>query len=802
VINKFPLMSRFLLIVIIPLSILFSVVYIHLKNSLSPSSGQLNLEGLAAPVRITHDAYGTPSIDAQSDRDAYFAIGFKHASDRLWQLELQRRLAQGRLSEVLGEGALREDIWMRTLGLQHAATESIPYLSAEAMAALRAYSDGINAWVKQAASLPIEFQLLGVGFEPWTPYDSLSWQKVFSLTLSGNMYDEMRRNLLQGRLSPAQLKYFYPYDPAPTTVAAAPLKNNIIAQSKALLAFGIGHPFTGSNAWVVAGKYTQSGHPLLANDPHVGLQLPALWYPAALKGDKLKVSGMTLVGLPMVIFGQNSHIAWGGTSLESDQEDLFIETVSPQQPNHYLEAGAWKKFETRREVINIAPAFPAALQDALHPIEIQVRKTLRGPIISDASPGADEVISLRWAALDSEDHTLEAFFKVQYAKNWGDFRQALALLKSPGLSFVYADKENNIGLQVAGMFPLRGEGVGVLPVVASAQANWRGYADFSLLPSLFNPERGYIVSANERIAHSADIVISHEWAPMARHQRISQLLQQSIDAKQLLTAQQMGVIQGDRKDLTALELLPFFIQTQVETPQAQAAIAALSRWDGEFRHDSIGATLFATWSYYLAQDIFGEVLAYSWMRPETGVLLAATLEQMDWSQLAKVMSTSTHGWCHANQARPCALELTRSLNSALKQLEKISQTAEVTQWTWERFSTTEFVHQPFGRMKGVGQLFTRKVKAVASPNSVNASNMLFDGFNGFTQNFGASFRQVFELDEHNSHWYSLSTGVSGNIMSPHFDDMIDVFSANTLIPFMVNSHPEESFMLVPRAVKK
>ena len=800
-IKRFPLLSRFLLVVFLPAALLLSILYINLLETVAPISGQLNLMGVHQPVTITHDLYGTPSIQAKTDRDAYFAIGFKHASDRLWQLELQRRLAQGRLSEVLGADAIAEDIWMRTLGLHHAARESIPYLSAETIDALTAYSEGINAWITQAPRLPIEFQLLGITPEPWTIYDSLSWQKVFSLTLSGNMYDEMRRNLLQNRLTPQQLKYFYPYDPDPSgTQAVAPMENNLLALRNRLLPFGIGHPFTGSNAWVISGKYTQSGQPLMANDPHVGLQLPALWYPAALQGDKLKASGMTLVGLPMIVFGQNAAISWGGTSLESDQEDLFIETISPKHPNQYWDGKQWREFESRTEIIKVSPAFPAALNEKLNPVSIQVRKTVRGPVISDAGEGTDEIISLRWSALDPEDHTIEAFLQLQYAQNWQEFRQALAQLKSPGLSFVYADRRGNIGYQVAGMFPKRGEGVGVLPLVASEDADWQGYYDFTMLPSVFNPEQGFLVSANEQVNHSPDIVLSHEWAPKARHQRISNLLEAAIHSGKLMTLDDMVAIQSDRVDLTALDLLFYLKQIDGETAEEKAALAELKQWNGEFHGDSVGATIFATWSHYLTNQIFGEVLSYNWLRPQTAVLLQGTLAQMDWTQLSKVVASNDHGWCQQNQRITCELELKQSLAAALKQLEKITNEKSIKNWTWNSLSRTDFLHQPFGQLKGAEYFFARSAQAVASPNSVNASNLLFDTYEGFSQNFGASFRQVFELDKNSSHWYMLSTGVSGNVMSPHFDDMIAPFVSNSLVPFATGHNTQRVLNLLPAAV--
>lgn len=801
--KKHPLIFRFLVMVILPAFVGLLYLFFYLKSSLMPTSGTLAIAGLDHGVEITHDIYGTPRIVAITDHDAYFALGFKHASDRLWQLEVQRRLSQGRLSELFGAQMLPEDITMRTFGLYEAARNSLPYLKKTTVDALTAYADGINAWIAQSPSLPFEFQLFGIRPEPWSIVDSLGWQKAFSLTLSGNMTDELRRVQLQKQFTPEQIRYIYPYDPVGLleNENTSPVSYLIPGNSQ-LFDFGIGHLFTGSNAWVVSGKYTQSGHPILANDPHIGLQLPSSWYAASLKGDKLNVSGMTLVGLPMVIFGQNSAIAWGGTNLQSDQQDLFFETTSPQKPNQYLDGDKWEIFESRKEKIEVGAAFPAFLREKLNPVEIIVRSTKRGPVVSDIQPEANGTISLRWSALDPEDHTIDAFFEIQYAGNWREFRQSLSNLKSPGLNFLYADREGNIGHQVAGMMPRRAEGVGILPLVVSGKNDWQGYHNFESLPSVYNPEKGFIVSANEKIEHSPDIVISHEWAPKARHDRITTLIQQSIAVDEGMTVSDMEAIQADNVDLTALALLPALRTVVGKTPQEKAALAVLEDWNGKFHSESVGATLFATWSHYLTHQVFDPVLRHSWQRPGESDLLLSSLGRLNWSGLANVVTTNAHGWCEANQGTVCAKELQSSLESTLEQLSRVSGTESVSEWTWSEFSSTEYVHQPLGRVKGIEWLFKRNTDSVTSPNSINAANLQFDPLKGFTKNFGSSFRQVIELKKDHIHWYMVSTGQSGNFMSMHFDDMIKPFSRAKLTRLDVKDQSEDVLKLVPSTGKQ
>ncbi len=797
-------MFRFLIVVVIPVCVGILFLYLHFQSSLTPTKGNLSAPGLIQPVEIIHDSYGAPSIIAKTDHDAYFALGFKHASDRMWQLEIQRRLSQGRLSELFGVETLAQDITMRNIGLYDAAKQSLPYLKKDTIDALAAYAEGINAWIAQSNNLPIEFQLFDVHPEPWTVVDSLGWQKVFSMMLSGNMTDELLRNRLQSRFNPQQMQYFYPYDPIASLATTHAVTNElspynlVFAKSNSLLNFGIGHLFAGSNAWVVSGKYTQSGSPIIANDPHLGLQIPSLWYAASLRGEKLNVAGMTLVGLPVVIYGKNSDIAWVGTSLMSDQQDLYVETISPQKPNQYLYGDEWKSFDVHKEQIVVSAAFPAFLREKLNPVEIVVRKTERGPVISDVHDENDAVISLRWSALDAEDLTMDAFVGVQYAKNWIEFRQALSKLKSPGLNYLYADVQGNIGFQAAGMMPVRAEGGGVIPLVSKRKNDWQGYHEFDSLPSVYNPEKGFIVSANEQVVHSPDLVISHEWAMSARHDRITDLLQQSIHAKKLVTVSDMEVIQVDRKDLSALELLPFLLQVVAETQQEKQALEILKEWNGEFQSGSVGATLFAVWSHYLIHEIFDPALRPSWQRPVEANQLSSSLDRLSWAQLAKVVSASEHGWCKSNQSPVCSQEMKNSFKSALKQLNKMSGTEVVSKWKWSEFGSTEFLSPGNGV-----EWLSKKIKlSLTSPNSVNAGNVIFDETKGFIQTFGSSFRQVIELNSDKDHWYMNSTGQSGNIVSPHYDDMIIPFSGGQLVPIAANKRSEEILNLTPVVEKK
>lgn len=806
-----PLFSRFLIFVIIPLFLILIFLWHQLQSSLSPTSGVLTVNGLNNPVTIEHDDFGTPFIKAKSDSDAYFALGFKHASDRLWQMELQRRLAQGRLSEIFGTSSVTTDVWLRTLGLNLAAKNAWNSLSPKAQHVLEAYRDGVNSFMTEAVSLPPEFQILQIQPEPWTVFDSLSWQKVFALNLNRNLFDEINRFVMKNRFSSAQMQTFFPYDPliksdtnlTESMAVTANFSPTFHAQQESLQSqWGIGHRFAGSNAWVVSGKYTQSGKPILANDPHLGLQIPSLWYSVSLKGDQLDVSGMSLVGLPVVIFGQNQHISWGGTSLESDQQDLFIETVSNDDPNLYLTDSGWRTFQTRKEVIQVKADMPASLRPSLNPVEISVRSTEIGPVISDIHSASDKILTLRWAALDQDDRTFEAFVNLQYATDWESFQAALQLLKAPGMDFLYADQQGNIGAQAAGMMPKRGTGVGILPQSAYPTSNqWQGYVDFAYMPSAYNPEQGYWVSANERKEHSEQIVISHEWAPPARKQRIESLLKTNIDNNTPMDVATMQAIQRDQLDVSIQPLLSLLTRLEPNSIQSDSAITTLKNWNGEFTPDEAAASIFYTWVEHLRQAIFSNELKHTWQRQDQANLIESMAERVTHDQLAKVLKADALNWCTPTESIfPCQSELRTSLEKSLKQLEKLTNSNDIADWRWGDIHRTEFGHQPFSRVRGLKSFFTRTTRVGGSPNSVNAANAQLDWSRGYIQNFGAGFRQVFELDENRSQWYMNSTGQSGHVMSPHYDDMVELFSQGQLTPMLPSSTSTQT--LVPSHLER
>lgn len=800
--RKYPILTRVILFLVVPIIGTAFALYGHLTKSLSPVTGELILSGLNSAVNIQFDKQGVPSVIAQSERDAFFAQGYLHASERMWQMETQRRFTQGTASEIFGIATVNSDIWMRTLGLYRAAEQSWQSLSPESKAALTAYADGVNRWLESAEALQPEFQIFNVKPEKWKAVDSLVWQKAFALSLGKNMDEEINRLFALKILSPKQLKTFYPYDQnvSKTYAAQSPLNdiqsfnqfNQFTANQNDLRRqWGVGERFAGSNAWVVSGNHTQSGNPLLANDPHLSIQQPSMWYAVQLQGGKLNAKGMSLVGLPGVILGRNKSIAWGAAALMSDQQDLYVLDIPLDDNKSYLTDSGLKPISYHKETINIHANSPEFLHKAIEPVEIQIRTTELGPIISDTMGFSDLTLALRWSALDSDDNSFDAFYQLQFATNWDEFRHAASFLKSPGIHFVYADKEGNIGSQVAASIPYRGNGNGTLPLEAQTTSNyWLGYVPFEKLPYQFNPESGFIVAANNKVNNHGDYTISHEWAPGLRYQRINQLLMEKIAENNKLNINDMTDIQLDLVDLGAKKLLKILLQPEViktiksETPEAYRQLASdavdsLVSWDAQFDEKSYESTIYTYWINALNESLFTHEAFGNSHVAGNSIIKSKLLSQITTLQLEDVLKGKGYDWCLSNNNNAntrCHDRVVNSFISAIQLLRKHTRSSDfVKDWKWGNMHHAEYIHKPLGEIKALEGVFKKEATIGGNSNTVNAANSVMTESGGFIQTFGVTFRQVFDFGKGNESLYVLSTGQSGHFMSQHYDDMLEPF---------------------------
>jgi penicillin G amidase len=787
VFKAFPLTCRFVLWVAAPALIGLTAVFIYLRGSLGTSDAPLTLTAAQGSAQVTRDRNGVVYITATRDEAAFFAVGFMHAQDRMWQLEVQRRLAQGRMSEVFGRSAIRQDAWMRTLDLYGAARSAWPALSADARASLTAYADGINAWLATDPVLPPEFQALNVRPQQWRALDSLAWSKVFALDLANNMETEITRLIASQYLDDEQLAELLGIrhgDIPPGVATRVPALRELLAGLDGINRhlsneLRIGGRYVGSNAWVVSGALTQTGRPLLANDPHLGLQIPSPWYVAKLAGQHLDATGMTLVGLPVVIFGRNADIAWGGTSLMADVQDLYLEQIDPADPRNYQTENGWQPFVAREEKITVRADFPEFLREPLAPVTVRVRVSRNGPLISDVlqrAGTADHPVALRWTALEPGDTSYEAFFRLNYARDWRGFQDALGLLVAPALNFLYADNQGNIGSQAAGRIPVRARGTGRIPSPGwTDEFRWQANIPSTQMPGQYNPSSGYIVSANNDIA-GADYphFISADFAPPFRAKRIEQLLMEGR-GESALTAAYMQRMQSDTVDLGTLRLLDHLKRTVPDDDSQRSALEHLRNWHGDMSVDSVGAVIFFVWAEQLREEIFATRMARYWNKPEQAPVADAIARHATYDVLLNALTDSSSQWCRPGEGastRPCAAELHRALDRTIRELNKLMG-SQMSKWRWGEAHTALYAHKPFSSLQPLASLFERRVPSGGSSDTINAANASYRESSGYEQTIGPSFRQVIEMaGERSGYWYVNSTGQSGNMLSPHYDDMI------------------------------
>jgi len=578
-----------------------------LRKSLPQTRGTLSIEGLSQPVEILRDRWGVAHIYAQNTSDLFFAQGFVHAQDRLWQMESQRRLGHGTLSELIGKKAIDTDRYMRILGLGRSAHTDAAQLSGDTLANVNAYVAGINAFVSTHKNkLPPEFLLLRHTPAPWTAADVLVWGKIMALSLSGNWTQEVLRGRLiatigHKRTADHEAK-FNPDTPLIVPAGTqyhAELGASALGLAAAATSFVKDNDVNGSNNWVVSGARSVSGKPLLANDPHLNLQLPSIWYEAHLHAPGYHVTGATFAGVPGVVIGHNERIAWGVTNGMIDNQDLYMERFDPSDPAalRYDVDGSWRQAELRYETINVKGGAPV--------IEA-VRVTRHGPIItplvSSNTSEATEPLALRWTALDSST-LLDAIFALNRATDWTSFRAALAAWDVPPQNFVYADVDGHIGYQLAGNVPIRGKGDGRVPAPGWDSAyDWTGFVAFPDLPAQYDPSDGLIATANNQIVPAdASPPIAGEWLNGWRAARITQLLRQHP----LHDASSFAAIHADRLSLPGLMLVAIAGRLPDGDALSNQARALLASWDGVLDTRSCAATI----AVQLLEDLQREVFA-------------------------------------------------------------------------------------------------------------------------------------------------------------------------------------------------
>lgn len=741
--------------------------------------GEARVAGLRQPVDVWRDSMGVPHVWARDEADLFRAIGYVHAQDRLWQMELFRRVADGRMAEVMGADLVDTDRFLRTVGMGRAAGEVERRLSAEQRALLQAYADGVNQWMRDRdGPLPPEFIALRFEPEPWTVRNSISIGKIMAWDLSDWSIglDLQRAVDVVGAEKARDLAPAYPdwgvdilgadaqwrgkaggAAPArPAADTARPLSRalrdvprpDVPPAALALLeAVSAAHA---SNSWVVGGSRTRSGRPILANDMHLSLRAPSLWYLAALHGGAFDVAGMTLPGVPVVVAGHSRTVAWGYTNAMVDDTDFFVEEVDPADASRYRTPDGWAAFEVRAETIQVKGA---------DPVVHRVRTTRHGPVLSDVRASGTRVLAMRWTAHDPSMEVL-ALMGMNTARTADEFVRALPAFANPHQNVVFADTSGAFGYWMGGSVPVRRGGDGLLPASgADGAADWERYLEFDEKPHVLNPAEGFVVTANNRQVGAAyPHRISSNWFPPYRAMRIRQL----VEAAREMTADDAARQQMDVLDLMAVRNLPHAVRAAEAAGQAEAA-RLLKGWDGQASLDSRPAAVFYTWFEILRRkvgaDEFGDSAMYF---PRT------TLEN--------VLAAGASPW--VDDVRTPAAETLDAL-SADAMREAV---AEVRGRPWGQVHEVRIDHA-LGVVNVLDRALGLNIGPFPAPGSSNTVNVA--GYGGrlppYTSGYGPSQRHVVDMaavDDEGG--FVIPTGQSGLPYSDHYKDQTPLWRAGRL----------------------
>lgn len=798
-------MNRLLKLILVIVSILVVLVVaggiagmVVARRPFPTTDGTLTIPGLQEEVRVVRDEYGVPYIYANNQDDLFFAQGYVHAQDRFWQMEFWRHIGQGRISEIVGEPGLDSDKFIRTVGWNRMAQNTIDYYENEAPEfyhILQAYSAGVNAYIEQNRdTLSVNYTILGLvnepwEIEPWEPVDTVAWGVVMAHDLSGNYGEELdRANLIKelGEAEVSSLLPFYPYNTRPViaptseqvnelpearldgdTVTAvlqtaiqavdwSRVNTNVVGTAPHVLGEG---PFVGSNNWVISGEHTDTGMPLLANDPHLGIQMPSIWYEVGLHAPDYNVHGVSFAGVPGVIIGHNDHIAWGVTNVGPDVQDLFIEKINPSNPSQYEFMGEWVDMEVVEEVIKV---------NGGEDVTLQVRITQHGPIMNEVFEDQSDVLAFKWTATEAS-RVLQSVVLLNTAENYDDFREALRYWDLPSQNFVYADVEGNIAYQMPGLVPIRKNGNGLVPVPGwTGEYEWEGWIPYEELPALFNPEQGYIVTANHAVVdEDYPYLITLYWADGDRGQRIVDMIKAQIDGDGAITADDIATIQFDNKLLLADSYIPLLDGLSSDDPQVQAALERLRGWDGQMLDDSVPAALFG---------IFNRELAYRLLTDEVGEENVNRISNRVF--LHQISQQASATWWDDETTETAETReqiLLAALADTVTWFEE-NVGGDMNEWTWGKLHTATFVSTPLGE-SGVGLIEgivnRGPFPASGSSSSVNANGWSWDNPAVITAH--PSMRMIQDLSNFDNSRLVIPTGQSGHPYHAHYDDQIQLW---------------------------
>jgi len=791
-----------------------AVYYLLLKRPLPRTQGTVHLAGLSDEVEILRDRWGVPHIYAKGQHDLLFAQGFAHAQDRLWQMDFYRRLVAGRLSEVMGELTLPVDRWIRTLSMRRVAEQEAECCIGEARSLVEAYAAGVNARIAQGR-LPVEFTLLRYKPEPWSLADTLAWVKFMSWSLCVNWESELLRAQLIELLGPElahELEAGLPGEdhtviPRGTDLAKVGTAALERAEEARPFLGPAARDGLGSNNWVLAGSRTESGAPLLANDMHLLMSLPSIWYEnhlvceEAVGGGSLNLSGITFAGIPGIVSGHNGSVAWGYTAGFPDVQDLFIERLRRDEVDgkkrvQYEYQGEWLDAQVIEEEIQVKGG---------ETVTEEVIVTRHGPIINSLAPdfAGEEPLALRWTSLEP-DSMLDGLLAMNRARDCIEFREALRHWSAPVLNVVYADTGGNIAYSFPGRIPIRAKGDGSVPVPGwTGEYEWTGYVPFEELPHLYNPPQGYVASANNRvIGRDYPHELGREFAMGDRYQRIVEL----IKTRPQIDIDYVKRMQFDLESPAARAIAPYLGQLEVDDPKLAAVVGIMRAWDGTMTAGSPAAAVYQVWVRrmlnLMLKDALGDLADRYRGKGPTPLLQEGSLfGEKSWTWLQQRLAEPDSHWFNLGSGEGREQVMRLALRETVDFLTaKLGP--ELDDWTWGQLHTLTYAHT-LGSVKLLDRLFNRG----PYPMGGDATTVWATGISRFDLStegtVGPPFRFIADLSDLRNSWGLLVPGQSGQPGSRHYDDQIQAWFDAGYHPMLyaredVEREAEARLKLVPR----
>lgn len=821
-----------LFLIIVFIGFVGIAVYWTFYKPLPNYSAHIKLKGLEQPVTINWDSYGVPHITAKNMHDLYFAIGYVQAQDRLWQMTLTQIAEQGRFAEFFGKKMVPTDKYLRVLGFWRMAKKLQKTLPDTEKKVLQDYSDGVNAYIRNNKNkLPIEFSLTGISPMKWTITNTLALERMFAWQLNTSWWTETTYSYLANKLPPYEMKQIFPSWPDSAATSLNRRETRDIASSLMPMInreFSLRHllheqgTHVGSNAWVADGSKTESGYPLLAGDPHLGLHIPDVWYEVSLNINGRHISGATRPGAPFIILGQNDFMAWTLTNLMADDTDFFLEQVDPKDRSRYVvdslrtadtTKAVYKRFKYDNEIIKTKSGAQIAFR---------IRLTDHGPIVSDILPDkkllGNKVIAMDWTGYDTSNE-LETFMKIDFAKSFEQFQNALKTFGVPAQNFMYADKSGNIAMFSVGKIPIRRHNPVLFRKGWDPGYNWHGFIPFKRMPHVINPKKGWIANANNRVtSKNYPYYIGRFWEPPSRIETITHFLKTHKkytvdDFKQLQNSSY-----STQAKIVTQKILPILESDSQDTLIAKA-IPYLKNWDYKYKPSETAASIFDTFFMDFAkntlEDNMGKTAYHDFIRLES-----LPVRAMDHLLMVDSTRTQDTTWVKGsplfNNIHNSKIETKRDiiLKSMRQAVTFLSDSLgqKSYNWRWQNLHTITFEPELLGKaakQSGASSALKMIVNNIlnsgpypAKGNGLTVNNGQYSWLHPYQTVLGPSIRRIVDFSNLKSTYSILPTGQSGNPLSSHYDDQVQLwlngeYRKLSQSPSLTLSQPHKTMILSP-----